>query len=145
MRMELEHYLLTSREFLSKLTKELENGDSTKSTIRTLKAVFTVLRRRLSIEESFDLVSQLPYLLKAMYVDGWKPGADTKKIKNDSEFIVEVLNTDQLNKQRDFGTPQEVERRVRAVFKVIQEHVSSGEIEDIKSCMPQAMRGLLQA
>ena len=53
------------------------------------------LRRRLTLDESFDLLAQLPMCIKAVYVDGWKPALfPDKSIKTLEDFIREVLEED---------------------------------------------------
>lgn len=68
--MNFEKYVEKGNLFLKELAQELGNPDDKEKAGRVLRTVLHVLRRRLTLEESFDLISQLPMCIKAVYIDG---------------------------------------------------------------------------
>jgi uncharacterized protein (DUF2267 family) len=141
--MNFEKYVEKGNLFLKELAQELGNPDDKEKAGRVLRTVLHVLRRRLTIEESFDLISQLPMCIKAIYVDGWKPSPiPDKTIKSVEDFIHEILEEDRRSAGKDFGNEEHAKQVVKAVFRVIKRHVSDGEIQDIKGDLPKSLKTL---
>lgn len=84
--MNFEKYVQESNEFLKEVANELNNGGDTNHAYRVLRTVFHTLREILTTEESLHMIAQLPMLLKAVYVEGWKP-ATKKKPRSMGEFL----------------------------------------------------------
>lgn len=55
---------------------------------RIIRSVLHALRNRLSHQESFQLIAQLPMALKAVYVDGWKIKKEFQRISHLNEFQI---------------------------------------------------------
>ena len=91
MSLHFEQYAAKGNEFLSVLANELELPRDRSA--RILRSVLHVLRRHLSVEESLQVVSQLPMMLKAVYVDGWNPSVP-RRIKHIDEFLDEIKKED---------------------------------------------------
>jgi uncharacterized protein (DUF2267 family) len=95
-----------------------------------LRSVLHAIRDRTTIEEAFHLAAQLPVLLRGYYFEGYRPSG--KKIKmNAGQFFIRI--------RKDLGPSNELtpEEAFSAVLKVLYEHVSIGEIEDVKHSMPK--------
>lgn len=88
------------------------------------------------------MMAQLPMLLKALYVDGWKYHEKPKRIKHIGDFVREVVHEDVPLGHHDITTAKDGENVIRAVFKVIRNHVSQGEINDIIAVMPTDLKPL---
>jgi uncharacterized protein (DUF2267 family) len=100
---------------------------------RALRQVLHALRDRLPVEEAMDLGAQLPMLIRGIYYEGWTAGNSFAE-RNKDEFLEHVG-------QAFLGDSLvDVERATRAVFSVISKHVTSGEVDDIKQCLPDAIR-----
>lgn len=94
-----------------------------------LRSVLHAIRDRTTIEEAFHLAAQLPVLLRGYYFEGYRPSA--KKIKmNAGQFFIRI--------RKDLGPSNELspEEAFSSVLKVLYEHVSIGEMEDVKRSMP---------
>jgi uncharacterized protein (DUF2267 family) len=124
--------------WINDLMAELASDEPERS-YRALRAVLHALRDRLGVQEAADLGAQLPMLVRGFYYEGWSPGGKPVRDHTVDEFLDRV--SDEF--QRDMGPDPEAV--VRAVFKVIAKHVSSGEIEDVKSNLPPDIRGLWTA
>lgn len=110
---------------------------------RILRAVLHAFRNRLTTAESLQLISQLPMLIKAIYVDGWKISDDAKRIRHRGDFIEAVREEGGAATRDDFVTDREVEHAIHAVFKAIKMYVSAGEIRDIVATLPEELRPML--
>ncbi len=101
-----------------------------------LRTVLHALRDRLTVEEAVHLGAQLPMLIRGFYFEGWTLKGKPHKERRKEDFL------DHIKKAfRDNVTvnPQQV---VRAVFKVLAKHTTTGEIEDVKNILPRALREL---
>lgn len=103
----------------------------------SLRAVLHALRDRLHPAEAAHLAAQLPMLLKGVYFDGWKPGATPVKIRDRQEFLDGIRET-----LRTRMETADADRITRAVFALLTEHVSEGEIEQVVGSLPAELRQL---
>jgi uncharacterized protein (DUF2267 family) len=101
-----------------------------------LRAVLHALRDRLTVEEAADLAAQLPMLVRGFYYEGWHPHGKPLKQRKKEEFLAHVAQA------FHDGPCVDPERLTRAVFQVLAEHVTAGEIEDVKSSLPADIRAL---
>ncbi len=100
-----------------------------------LRHVLHALRDRLTVQEATDLGAQLPMLLRGLYYEGWNPADKPLKFHRD-EFFSSL-------REQFASAPvraREAEKMAQAVFKVLDRHITSGEIEDIKAGLPQDLR-----
>ncbi len=102
----------------------------------TLRAVLHTLRDRLTADEAVDLGAQLPMLIRGFYYEGWRPTDKPLKYRRKEEFLDQVSE-----KYRRLDRPQ-LERAVSAVFKVLSNHVTAGEIEEVRNQLPAEVRAL---
>jgi len=124
----------TTNVWLNELMEELDWGDRHRAYV-ALRAVLHTLRDRLPVEEVADLGAQLPILIRGLYYEGWHPSGKPLKQKRE-DFLAHIGAA--------FKDSPEVppEGVAWGVFKVLQKHVTSGEIRDIKSSLPAALRSL---
>jgi uncharacterized protein (DUF2267 family) len=101
-----------------------------------LRAVLHALRDRLTVEEAADLGAQLPMLVRGFYYEEWHPHGKPLKERKKEEFLAHIAGAFQG------GPGIDPERVTRGVFQVLANHVTSGEIEDVKSSLPADIRAL---
>jgi uncharacterized protein (DUF2267 family) len=101
-----------------------------------LRAVLHALRDRLTVEEVAQFGAQLPMLIRGFYYEGWDPTAKPLKLRHKEEFLTRM--------QQEFhgDDNKDAERVARAVFALLANRVSEGEIEDIKATLPTEIREL---
>lgn len=106
---------------------------------RLLRAVLHALRDWLPSEEMSDLAAQLPVLVRGIFFEGWRPLNGLGRDRRKGDFIVIV--------KREFGFEEEVDfdRAIGAVFRLIDRHVSAGEVEQVRNSMRKALRQLWPA
>lgn len=103
----------------------------------TLRGVLHALRDRLTPEEAADLGAQLPMLVRGFYYEGWNPAHTPLKFKHKQEFLERVSR-----EARFLEGSEDTEKAASAVFRVLTDHVSSGEIGQVKSQLPAEVREL---
>jgi uncharacterized protein (DUF2267 family) len=101
-----------------------------------LRASLHALRDRLSVEEVAQLGAQLPMLIRGFYYEGWDPTGKPLKIRHRQQFLDRI--TSELAYVNDNG-PEDV---ARAVFTLLVQRISDGEIEDVKQVLPVDIRDL---
>ena len=124
--------------WLNGLSKHAHWEDKNRS-YRLLRATLHALRDWLSVDEAADLAAQLPMLIRGIYFEGWNPSATPvpeRKLEQFYERIQHEFRTDPLK------NPQLC---VSAVFAVLSEHVSKGEIDEVKNSMRKELRNLWPA
>jgi uncharacterized protein (DUF2267 family) len=114
--------------------------DDRHDTYAVLRVVLHALRDRLPPGEAADLGAQLPLLLKGVYYDGWRPGAAPVKIRDRQEFLdgIRAAVSDRMPRA-------DAERLVNAVFALLADHVSPGEIAQVVGNLPEQLRDLWPA
>ena len=131
------NYIQPAEFFIKEVAEELGNIQDTKAALRVTRSVFHTLRDMLTPEESLHLVAQLPMILKAIYVDGWKPGT-VNRIRSMQEFL-NCLKSNSDRPEVDFGNNDEAVNAVQRVLDVVQRHVTIGEIAHIVDQFPQEL------
>jgi uncharacterized protein (DUF2267 family) len=101
-----------------------------------LKATLHALRDRLTVEEVAQFGAQLPTLIRGFYYEGWDPTGKPLRIRHKEEFLSRI---EQHFRGDDRIDP---ERVARAVFRVLAQRVSEGEIEDVKHVLPAEIQDL---
>jgi len=131
-------------QIVNEVMKELGIEDEHKA-FRLLRAVLQTLRDRLPASEGKDFASQLPMVLKAVWCDGWDPTkVPDKSIKHKQDFLERIMNHPGIRQPADIKDLEEAEKVAIAVFRVLKNHVSYGEIKDVLGELPEDIRELLE-
>jgi uncharacterized protein (DUF2267 family) len=138
--MNFEKHAAKGNEFVHRLAIRLGDEKNRERAGRILRCVLRALRSRLTIEESFQLMAQLPMAVKAVYVDGWAPNQVHTRIKTVEELAEEVRRQDGLSVENDFPGLSDATDAIEAVIKTIADYVSAGELHDIVSILPTDMK-----
>jgi uncharacterized protein (DUF2267 family) len=101
-----------------------------------LRAVLHALRDRLTVQESSDFAAQLPMLIRGLYYEGWKPSK--VPVRMDKEAFLE-----RVRQQFPYRINVATEDLVVTVLGALNEYVTEGELEDIRSIMPNDIAALL--
>lgn len=136
-----ENYVHEANAFLQDVATALGAPDDHDRAFRVIQAVFHTLRGRITMEESLHLISELPMILKAVYVNNWSFRDRPEKYETKSEFFdrIKAVNiTDEV----DFGGDPEAE--VKAVFAVLSNRISEGEIGHVRGQLPAEIAKLIE-
>ena len=103
---------------------------------RLLRTVLQALRDWLPVNEAADLGAQLPELLRGVYYEHWRPSTTPVKQRSKTDFVARIdhaFKTDPI-----IFTPE----AVAAVFALLADKITAGEIEDVRHALPADIRGL---
>lgn len=117
---------------------DLLSGTERHLAYRLLRAVLQTLRDTLSPEESADLAAQLPLLIRGIYFEGWRPSGHLGRDRRD--FMRDVLS--RMGPHEVFQDDKDVHRAISAVFHTIGQHVTKGEIEQVRMSLKKSLRQL---
>lgn len=143
MTLNFDKYAQSGHTFVKKIAAELGDEKETSTAGRILRATLNILRDHSTPEESVQFISQLPMFIKAIYVDGWKVSGKKHKSRHLDDFIEEVHKRCRAAGHDDFTSQEGCYLAVHAVFRVIKEYVSEGEIEDLRRTLPEELQALL--
>lgn len=129
----LSHAAEQAQQWVNELANDLDW--SNQDTFRLLRSVLHTLRDWLSPEEMADLSSQLPTLIRGIYFEGWNP-AEPSWERTKRDFVLRVRSS--------FGYEPEVDvdRAIAAVFRLLDRHISHGEIVQVRNSMKKSLRHL---
>ena len=102
----------------------------------TLGAVLRSLRDRLPLGEAAHLGAQLPLLVRGLYYGEWHPASGIRKDRHLEVFLAHVA--EEMNGAR----PVDIKEAVRAVFRVLDEHIAAGQAQKVASSLPAEIRVL---
>jgi uncharacterized protein (DUF2267 family) len=109
--------------------------DDRQRAYQALRATLHALRDRLTVEEVAQLGAQLPMLVRGFYYEGWDPTAKPLKLRHMEAFLAYIAS--------EFPTDDvDAEKAARAIFALLAERVTEGEIEDVKHILPSELRAL---
>jgi uncharacterized protein (DUF2267 family) len=101
-----------------------------------LRITLQTLRDRLTVEEAAQLSAQLPLLLRGTFYEGWNPTGHPTKERHLEAFLAPI-RAHFRNDPRVDG-----EEVARAVFKLLANYISAGEMQDIQQALPKELHAL---
>lgn len=130
----LDHSVHTTNVWLNSIMQELHTMDRQEAW-QALRASLHALRDRLTVDEAAHLAAQLPLIIRGVYFEGWRPAGKPEKVRDGQEFLTHV--------QRELANEQlrrDPERIFRAVIRTLSQHVTQGEIEEVRQSLPAEVR-----
>lgn len=127
--------------WLKDLDEKLHWQDRRKS-YKTLKVTLHAIRDHLTINQTAHFSAQLPLIVRGIYYDGWVPSRVPIKERRLQQFYDHIRHNFDQAPGSQLIDP---ERLSQAVFEVLNEHVSVGEIEDVRGELPSAITAIWPA
>lgn len=140
--LDFDKYATKGNEFIRLVAMELEVPRDMAG--RITRSVLHALRNRISHQESFHLMAQLPMAIKSVYVDGWVYSRNTNRLRHVAELLDEIREADGKLSGYDFGNNTQAVRAVKAVFSSISSFVSPGEMKDVLDSLPHEIKDVFQ-
>lgn len=138
-----EKFVQDANSYVKKLAADLGHPDELGRVFIIWRAVMHAIRERIQISESFDLMSQLPLLLKGMYVHNWKyhekPPLDYDTIE-EMKTVVKKYQ-DQYGEQQ-FDWSKSTEEIISITLLSLNEYLTEGQLEHVKGQMPEEVKSL---
>lgn len=131
----IDHTVHLTNEWLIEITDQLHWEERQRS-YRLLRVVLQGLRDWLSVNEAAHLGAQLPTLIRGIYYEGWHPAGTPVKKRSKADFIARV--------EKAFATDpiDDLEEALAAVFRVLNRHITSGEVEDVRNSLRKGLRDI---
>lgn len=107
-----------------------------RSAYAALRAVLHALRERLPLKESADLAAQMPTFIRGVYFEGWSPKEGAKPVRSTEAFTQQVM--DMLKGHDEIHA----QKAIRAVFAMLDDKISHGEMNDVIGNFSVEMRQL---
>lgn len=130
-----ERTVQKTQEWLDDLMAEMGWYDPERAYL-ALRATLHTLRDRLTVEEAADLGAQLPMLVRGFYYEGWRPTGKPLKERHKDEFLAHI---DAALAEYGLGSPEEI---ARGVFRLLNDRISPGEMEDVQRILPEEIQEL---
>jgi uncharacterized protein (DUF2267 family) len=127
----------TTHIWVKEASDELKWKDERRAFL-ALRAVLHALRDRLTIEEAVHLGAQLPTFIRGSYYDGWRPKKHPVRDSTRYGFLGEI----QAAFAKTHDPHVDSVHVARAIFRLLNKKVSAGEITDVLSTLPEAVRDL---
>ncbi len=143
MALNFNQYATEANTFLKEYAEEMNLKDNPDKAGRILSAILHGLREIISVEESLQLVAQLPMFLKAVYVNGWTIKTKKDKIKHMEQFIDLVRSFDGVTSIYDFGSNEIAEHYIQTTFFLLRKYISPGEMQDIRNELPKNLKNMI--
>jgi uncharacterized protein (DUF2267 family) len=119
--------------WLDELAEELGTDDRQQA-YRILRSFLHAVRDRLTVDEAAQLAAQLPDLIRGIYYEGRDPSATPQKYHDLDSFLKRIADEALLAG----GTS--ASHAAAAAGRVLQRHVSEGEINDVLGMLPEGLR-----
>lgn len=103
---------------------------------RLLRATLQALRDHLPVNEAADLGAQLPLLIRGLYYEGWHPAGTPVKERSKEAFVGHIQKAFKTDPMAD------AEKAIGAVFALLSEKVTEGEMADVRHAVPKPIREL---
>lgn len=131
------HAAEQAQQWVNELANELEWNE--RRAYRLLRSVLHALRDWLSPQEMADLSAQLPAMIRGIFFEGWKPNGGSVWERKKDDFVDRI--------QFDFADDiiLDVDVAIAAVFRLLDRHISHGEIVQVRNSMKKSLRHLWPA
>jgi len=103
-----------------------------------LRAGLHALRDRLTTAEAAHLAAQLPMTIRGLFFEGWHPGRRHARLRSRESFL------EAIEREMPHGALA-ADTVARTVFRLLDKHVSKGQVDNVRHCLPHQVAELWQA
>lgn len=140
MGLSFDKYAQEANAFINELSADLGHPESKEQTAIILRAVLHVVRDRISISESLDLLAQLPMFLKAIYVDQWKFRETPKKWHTVESFKEEIKEAQTRFGETSFDWSERTDEIAQTVINALKKYLTGGQLAHLQDNMPSDLK-----
>jgi uncharacterized protein (DUF2267 family) len=127
---------LEANQFTNDLALLLGTPDNAEHALRVLRSVLHALRKKITVFESLHIISQLPLILKGIYVDGWESDQTLSEAETIDDFL-DLIRNFTTKSETDFANAEEAKEKIRIVFFALRQYVSEDELEHVRDELPK--------
>lgn len=125
-----EKYTADANHFINMVADELDCDRNTAA--RVTRAVLHAIRDRIAPDDAVEFAQGLPMALKGVYFDQFDLSKVPVRIRRPEDFISYIRYLDGVNELRELRTDRDVEDGIAAVFRVLEQTMDYGQVEQIK-------------
>ena len=103
---------------------------------RGLKAVLQVFRDRLTTDEAFTVLSELPAFMKLYYVEGWKFRQQPLRIRTLEDYVHAVDERLRMQSESRQGINMPTEDLICTILNSLPRYINHSEIREILATLP---------
>ncbi len=122
--------------WINEMAAELGIADEDRAYL-ALRAGLHALRDRLTVEEAAHLSAQMPMMIRGLFFEGWHPGGRRDKLRSLGSFL-DRIDRELMRGELDAG------KVARATFKLLDRHVSRGQLDNVRHTLPHQLQELWQ-
>lgn len=131
----IDHAEEVAHEWIDELGDILDWSNDARTHL-LFRTVLHAIRDFLTVDEAADLAAQLPVLVRGIYYEGWDPSGTPEKPRNKEAFMRRI--TDEFLRD-PLDNP---EAAVAAVIRLLNKHVTPGEMAQVRQSMRKGLRFL---
>ena len=140
--MNFERYAAEGNRFIKDVAREL--GTDRDHAARVTRAVLHAIRDRLPPNDAIEFAQGLPMILNGIYLDQYDISQSPLRIRDKRVFIAFIRKKAGLTAFIDFPGSLSVIKALRAVFFVLEQTMSPGQIRHIKRLLNRELLELLE-
>jgi len=134
----IDHAVQQAHIWINDVEKRMDWNNKPRA-YRLLKTVLHALRDHLQVHEAVDLGAQLPTLIRGVYYDQWRPATTPLKDRHLENFLATI-------DKAFVGDPlDDTAEAAAAVFSLLSDRITAGEIADVRQSLPAQLRALWPA
>jgi uncharacterized protein (DUF2267 family) len=131
----IDHTVEATRAWVRDLARLLDWEDEHRA-LRMLRVTLQALRDWLDVNEAAQLSAQMPLIVRGLFYEAWQPAKTPVAERGKEAFLARI----EAAFARD--PIDDVEEAVCSVFRLLNNHVSAGEVRDVRQRLPAALRDL---
>jgi len=131
----IDHTVQLTHQWINDLDTRL-GWENKHRSFRLLRAVLQAVRDWLPVDDAVHFGAQLPELLRGIYYEHWRPTTTPVTHRSKLDFVGRI--DDAFENDRLLFTAE----AVTAVFDLLCDKLSAGEIEKVRHALPADLRAL---
>lgn len=139
-----DKYVHEAHDYFNELSARLGHPDEQKRVVIIWRAVMHVIRDRIHMSESLDLISPMPMILKGMFIEGWKyhesPLYDFETL---AQMKTQVKALQNQYGEAQFDWSKSTEEIIAITLESLERYVPKAQMEHIKNQLPEDVKGVV--
>ena len=131
----IDHTVQLTHQWINDLDTRL-GWENKHRSFRLLRVVLQAVRDWLPVDDAVHFGAQLPELLRGIYYEHWRPTTTPVRHRSKIDFVGRI--DDAFENDRLLFTAE----AVMAVFDLLCDKLSAGEIEKVQHALPADLRAL---
>lgn len=137
-----EQYASEGNRIINEVTHQL--GTDRDHAARVTRAVLHAIRDRIPPDDAIQFAQGLPMALKGVFIDRYDPSKTPVTIRHKEKFI-DFVRSKNPSAAADFPDRESVIDALQAVFYVLENNMSYGQVQQIKNMLNIEIANLIDA